>query len=177
MSFPRFRVPSALSLLAGLALGWGFAQSPAPRLRADGSDRSGESILTAGPVMVRYNDGLKIQVAQDALYYLDYKAGRLMATIPTMSQSVGGTRMIEAFSERDLVADFHLDLDNGPKPHFLMTTGALGSYSGGWAPLFIFETATSQVAVYKVEQNTLGRSSQARLELVEVRPVSRPASR
>ena len=28
-----------------------------------------------------------------------------------------------AFAERDLVADFKLDLDNGPRPHFLMTTG------------------------------------------------------
>ena len=30
----------------------------------------------------------------------------------------------------------------GPRPHFLMTTGALGQYSEGWAPLFVFETTT-----------------------------------
>jgi hypothetical protein len=177
MSIPRPRIPSALTLLAGLVLGWMLAHSPAPTLQAHGGDRSGESILTAGPIMIRYNEGLKIQVPQDALYYLDYKTGRLLATIPTMQQSLGSTRMLDVFAERDLVADFKLDVENnGSRPHFLMTTGAMGTYSGGWAPLYIFESTTSQVAIYKIEQVTLGRSSQAKLELVEIRTLNRPAT-
>jgi hypothetical protein len=179
MSIARPRIPSALTLLVGLALGWGLAHGPAPTLQAhgSGSDRSGESILTAGPVMIRYNEGMKIQVPQDALYFLDYKAGRLLATIPTMQQSVGSTKMLDSFAERDLVADFKLDVENGSRPHFLMTTGALGVYSGGWAPLYVFESTTNQVAVYKIEQVTLGRSSQAKLELVELRSLKPPAVR
>ncbi|HMB07253.1 MAG TPA: hypothetical protein VKP69_26430 [Isosphaeraceae bacterium] len=177
MSIARPRIASAPTLLFGLALGWGLARGPAPPLRAHGSDRSGESILTAGPVMIRYDEGMKIQVPQDALYLLDYKAGRLLATIPTMQQSVGSTKMIDLFAERDLVADFKLDVENGPRPHFLMTTGALGVYSGGWAPLYVFESTTKQVAIYRVEQVTLGRSSRAKLELVELRSFQPPAVR
>ena len=129
-------------------------------------------------MLVRYNEGTKVQIPQDALYYLDYKGGRLLATIPSFRQSVGATQMLDRFAERDLVADFKIDLDNGPRPHFLMTTGALGSYSEGWAPLFVFESTTNQVAVYKLTQQNggdqlAGRSSSwSRLRSIE--PAARP---
>jgi hypothetical protein len=164
-------------MLIGLAIGWVLARSPTPTLMAHGSDRAGESILTAGPIMIRYDEGTKVPISQDALYYLDYKGGRLLATIPAMQQSLGSTKMLDAFAERDLVADFKLDPDNGPKPHFLMTTGALGTYSGGWAPLYVFETATNQVAIYRIEQVRQGQSTQAKFELLELRTVKAPALR
>ena len=41
-------------------------------------------------------------------------------------------------------------------PKFKMTTGALGAYSEGWAPLYVFETVTNQVAVYRVSQQSVG---------------------
>ena len=75
------------------------------------------------------------------------------------------SRYLGAFAERDLVADFKLDLDNGPRPHFLMTTGALGSYSAGWAPLYVFETTTSQLVIYRIHQQTVGTTASTRLEL------------
>ena len=157
MPFPRPRVPSALMLLVGLALGWVLASVRPPALQATGGDRSGESILTTGPVQVRYNDGLKVQMAQDAVYYLDYKTGRLLGTIPSYKQVAGETKFLASFVERDLVADFKIDIDHGPRPRFLMTTGALGFYSDGWAPLFVFRATTSQVGVYRIQQQTIGR--------------------
>jgi len=41
----------------------------------------------------------------DALYFLDYKGGRLLATVPTYQQTDSSTHLIEPFSERDLVSD------------------------------------------------------------------------
>jgi hypothetical protein len=175
-----------LTLAAGLILGWGLALglagSRTPELRASGGDRWDESILASGPTFVRYNEGSKVQVAQDAVYFLDYRAGRLLGTIPMMRQTVGPSKMLDGFAERDLVADFHLDTETGPRPHFLMTTssmstGSASPYGDGWAPLFVVETTTRQVAVYKIQQQTIGAATQTRLELVEVHPFGRPAAR
>ena len=55
---------------------------PAP-LRAGAGDRSGESIVATGPVLVRYDEATKSPIPLDALYILDYKGGRLLATVPT----------------------------------------------------------------------------------------------
>ena len=56
-------------------MGWGLASlRPAP-LHASAGDRSGESIVATGPVMVRYDEAAKGPVALDALYFLDYKGG------------------------------------------------------------------------------------------------------
>ena len=131
MIVPRSRIPTALALLMGMALGWALSSlRPAP-LRAGAGDRSGESIVATGPVLVRYDEGAKAPIPLDAVYFLDYKGGRLLATIPTYQQSTSSTHIIDTFVERDLVADFKLDLDTGPRPRFLMTTGSLGPYSVG----------------------------------------------
>ncbi|MFO0908300.1 MAG: hypothetical protein U0794_08060 [Isosphaeraceae bacterium] len=172
---PRIRVPHALTLLCGIAIGWLASGPRTPALLAHGGDRWDDSILTAGPLYTRYNKGTQVQVSQDALYYLDYRAGKLVATIPTYRQSIGPARILETFAERDLVADFKIALDNGPRPHFLMTTGSMAqgsssAYGDGWAPLFVFESTSRQVAVYRIQQQSIGTSMQTRLELLEVRP-------
>jgi hypothetical protein len=178
MTLPRQRrtsLPSLFTLALGLALGWGLASTRTPALIAHGGDRWDESILSAGPTFIRYNEGTKVQVAQDALYYLDYRAGKLLGTIPTIRMSVGASKVLDTFAERDLVADFKLDLDTMARPHFLMTTGSMstgtgGTYGDGWAPLFVLETTTRQVAVYKIQQQMVGADSQIRLDLLELRP-------
>ncbi len=173
--FRSSQVSHAVTLTAGLALGLLLAAGVrTPTLRASGGDRSDDSILTSGPTFIRYNESTKIQVAQDAIYYLDYRSGKLHATIPTIRQSVGSTSVLGAFGERDLVADFKIDLDTGPRPHFLMTTGSVptgsaSTYGDGWAPLFVFESTTRQVAAYKVQQQVVGNSTTVRLDLVELR--------
>jgi hypothetical protein len=170
------RIPMSVVLATGVLLGWVLASVRPASIRAGAGDRSGDSIVATGPVLVRLDEGTKSPIALDALYFLDYKGGRLLATIPTYRQFGTSTRLIDSFQERDLVADFKLDLDTGPRPHFLMTTGALGSYSAGWAPLYVFETTTSQVGVYRVSaQQGVAGPSQSRFELVELHSFARPA--
>lgn len=168
------RMPGAAAALAiGVVIGWGLDHlpRPVPVARAHGGDRWGDSIVTTGPVLLRYDEGAKVQIPLEAVYYLDYKAGRLLATVPSFRQSFGPARLLDKFAERDLAADFKIDVENGPRPHFLMATGALGAYSDGWAPLYVVETVTNQVAVYKIQQQQVGAVSKPKFELVEIRPV------
>ncbi len=145
MMVSRSRIPTVVALFFGVFVGWGLASFRPVPLQASAGDRSGESIVATGPVLVRYDEAAKGPVALDAVYFLDYKGGRLLATVPSFRQTTTSTRLIEPFSERDLVADFKLDLDAGPRPRFLMTTGSIGPDNAGWAPLYVFETTTSQV--------------------------------
>jgi hypothetical protein len=162
-----------LLLLLGLSLGWGLATlRPAP-IRASSGDRSGESILTTGPIMIRYDEGNKVQIPLEALYILDYRAGRLLGTVPALHQTVKASSYLGTIAERDLAADFKIDLDNGPKPHFLMTTGSLGTYSGGWSPLYVYESSTNQIAIYRIHEQTVGTKANTRLELLELRSIAR----
>ena len=167
----RSSVPGVLLLGFGVALGWCLASARPQVLRAGGNDRSGESILMSGPVLVRYNEGAKVQIPQDALYYLDYKGGRLLAAVPSFRPGVGAPSYLGNFASRDLVADFKLDLDSGQRPHFLMTASSLGPLSDGGAPLFVFETTTNQVGIYRVQEQTFGTVSKPRFELVELRAI------
>jgi hypothetical protein len=164
------RITTSAALVTGLLLGCVLASfRPAP-LRASAGDRSGDFIVATGPVLIRYDEGTKSSIPTDALYFLDYKGGRILATVPTFRQYGTNTHLIDAFEERDLVADFKLDLDTGPRPHFLMTTGSLGSYSAGWAPLYVFETSTSQLGIYRMQlQQGVAISAVPRFELVEIR--------
>jgi hypothetical protein len=173
MSLLRLRIPGMLVFLLGLFLGWGLASLRPLPIHAGGGDRSGESIVTAGPILIRYDEGNKVQIPLEALYLLDYKGGRLLGTVPSLQGMGTSSRYLGAFAERDLVADFKLDLDHGPRPHFLMTTGALGSYSAGWAPLYVFETTTNQVAMYRIMQQTVGTTPRTWLELIELRSLAK----
>jgi hypothetical protein len=160
-----------------VALGWGLSGLRPTSLLAGAGDHAGESIVATGPVLVRYDEATKAPIPLDAVYFLDYKAGRLLATIPTYQQSTSSTHIIDNFVERDLVADFKLDLDSGPRPRFLMTTGSLGPYTSGWAPLYVFETTTSQMGIFRIQlQQSTAKSSRPRFELVELRSYARTGS-
>jgi hypothetical protein len=171
VSHARSRLTGVLVLALGIVIGWGVASARPGALHAQGGDRSGESILTSGPVLLRYNDGLKVQIPQEALYYLDYKGARLVATIPSYRPTGGAPKYLGAFAQRDLIDDFKLDVDASQRPRFLMTTGALGAYSDGWAPLFVYETTTNQVALYRIQEQTVGTVSQPKFELLERRSI------
>jgi hypothetical protein len=167
MSNPRRCIPTVVTLTIGVALGWALSHHRPPVAKAGGSDRYGDYSLTSGPVAIQYNERTKTQATQDALYYLDWRAGRLLATVPVERQSVKGSKMIEGFVERDLMVDFKFDTERGINPHFLMTPGSLGAYGEGWAPLYVFETTTKQVAVYKLQPQAIGASS--KFELLELK--------
>ncbi|CAN5897305.1 hypothetical protein BH23PLA1_BH23PLA1_23560 [soil metagenome] len=150
-----------LTLAFGLALGLGVTRIESPRLQAGAGDRSGDSIVATGAVSIQVNPTTKVVFRQDALYFLDYKGGRLMATVPDQIQTGKGTKVLGHFTTRDLIADFRLP--PGTTPKFLMTVGEIGVSGFGWAPLYVFETSTKQVAVYQVQ---LG-DSQPQFDLIE----------
>ena len=119
-------------------------------------------------MLVLFDEASKAAIPLDALYILDYKSGRLRASLPTFRQSTASTTIIESFLDRDLATDFKIDLDRGPRPHFLMTTGSLGPFTAGWAPLYVIETATNQLGVYRLNiQTTPGRSGPSQFELLQ----------
>ena len=147
MSVSYSRLATSLLLLALIACPF-MAFVPSATLFADGVDRAGEMIMATGPLSVRYDEATKAPIPLEALYILDYKNGRLRASLPTYRQSTKSTTIVESFVERDLASDFKIDLDRGARPHFLMTTGSLGPYTSGWAPLYVIETSSSQIGVY-----------------------------
>lgn len=153
-------------LLAGMTIGWGMASMRPAKLLANGGDRWGDRALASGPIAVEMTAD-KIPIAQDALYYLNYSTGKLMTTIPTYKQTVGGTEVFTEFAERDLIADF--GIKPGMNPHFLMTTGSLGMRSAGWSPLFVVETETGQVATYKVASQATPGSTRPVFQLLDRR--------
>jgi hypothetical protein len=174
MSVPYSRISTATVLLVGLIAGWSFSLARPATLRAGAGDRAGETIMATGPVLVRYDKATESSISLDALYILDYKGGRLLASLPTFRQSTGSTKIIESIVERDLAADFKVDLDAGPSPHFLMTTGSLGPFTAGWAPLYVIETTSNQLGVYRLNiQESSGKSGRPKFELVQLRSYAR----
>ena len=126
--------------------------------KVGGMDHVGKSIMTTGPVLVRYDESTKAPIPLDALYILDYKARRLRASLPVYRKSPQSTTIIESFVERDLAADFKIDFDRGPRPRFLMSTGSLGPGTAGQAPLYVIETTSNQIGVYRLNiQQTTGQ--------------------
>ena len=172
MTRPSRSIPTAFTLVVGLVLGWGMATYRPTVVKATGGDRYGDYSLTTGPISIQYNERSKIQAPQDAIYFLDYKGARLLAMVPIQRQSNSGSQVIDTFIERDLMADFKVDAERGVNPHFLMTPGSLGAYGEGWAPLFVFETTTKQVAVYKIQQQAVGTRATSRFELMEIKSYS-----
>jgi hypothetical protein len=171
MSVLYSRISTAPVSLVCLFTSWALVLlGPATSRAADGGDRLGEMIMATGPVLVRYDEATKAPIPLDALYILDYKSGRLLASLPTFRQSTLSTTILESFVERDLAADFKLDPDRGPRPHFLMTTGSLGPYTAGWAPLYVIETASNQIGVYRLHlQETTGQAGRPKFELLQMR--------
>jgi hypothetical protein len=176
MDASRSKLRILTAVAAGVAVGWVSAGFRATPMQASSSDRAGECVVATGSVLQQYDDNTKAAIPLDALYFLDYKGGRLMATVPSFRSDGAKTQLLDHFAERDLVADFKLDLDGGSRPRFLMATGSLGRYSAGWAPLYVFETTTGQVAVYRMQvgQSTVSNAS-SQFELVELRRYARPA--
>ncbi|MDX2035073.1 MAG: hypothetical protein SFX72_00380 [Isosphaeraceae bacterium] len=156
---------SALVIL-GLAAGIGLASRPPAMAFSPGNDRSGESITATGSVMVQL-DNQRNPTPLDAVYHLDYTGARLIAAIPSLRQSGASLTLIEGFAERDLIADFRLSTSD--RPHFQMTTGSLGAQAQGMSVLYVFETTTKQVGVYRLTPQASSASTLPRFDLVQLR--------
>ena len=162
----RVQPSTWMALALGLAVGVvsaNFYQTPLAR--AAGGDRSGESVLSSGPVEVSHHEGLKIEISTDAIYFLDWKAGKLLAAIPSLKKTAVANKILGPIAERDLIADF--GIEPGQTPHFLMTTAHLGTYDSTGSRLFVLESNTRQMAVYAVQRQATAGNGTPKFELLE----------
>ena len=162
---PR-RFGIGVALVLGAALGYGASAMTTAPLRAGSSDRSDERAVATGPITLE-TTSTNTTVPLEAIYYLNYSRGRLLATVPTYEFRGNRESMRTDFAERDLVADFQLG--PGARPHFLMTTAEMGRAGQGWAPLFVFETESGQVATYRVTLQSSGTSRRPVFKLLDRR--------
>lgn len=167
---------SSLVLLAtGLVAGYMLGGRPSSPAFAGGNDRYGESITASGSIMVQ-QDNLKIPSPLDAIYHLDYRAARLLGAVPSVRQSASSTDLIDSWAERDLIADFKLNLATGSSPHFQMTTGSLGIQASGLSVLYVFETVSKQVGVYRLTPHSTGANTQPRFDLLQLKSYALPVA-
>ncbi len=96
------------------------------------NDRFEDYVLCTGSAAVNP------RVPVDAVWLLDYRAGKLLGTIIDRNQG-----KISGWAEVDLVTEF--GLPPRQNVHFLMTTGMIGQ---GQAALYVAETTTGKFAVY-----------------------------
>lgn len=120
----------------GLTAGWLlYGQNP-PALA--GNDRYQDYVLATGPVAAG-------PIAQDldALWLLDYRAGKLLGTVVNRN-----TGKITGFAEADLVKEFGIP----PRAdcHFLMTTGMIGPNQ---SVLYVAEITTGRLGIYSLAMN------------------------
>ena len=108
-----------------------YQGNPQP-LRAASNDRYQDYVMATGAVSI----SAKIQT--DGVWMLDYKSGKLLATVIDKSQG-----KIIGWAEVDLVAEFEV----APKQdvHFMMTTGYI---TQGQSALYLAETTTGKFGVY-----------------------------
>jgi hypothetical protein len=129
-------------LCLGLALGCAgtayFTHTPRQALAMN--DRHEDYVIATGAVTLRQGSDPKFNILADGIWILDYRAGKLLATI--IDPNFG---RLKPWAEVDLVREFNI----APKQnvHFMMTTGTT---INGQTPLYITETVTGRLAVYTV---------------------------
>jgi hypothetical protein len=144
----RQKLPLALATAVGITIGWSAGQGRAkPVVARDAVQTDGSSLLS-GQIDMRMHPSLKVNLQQDAIYYLDYRKGRLSAAVPSYYQVGERVRLLGEFSSRDLIADFQLP--PGVTPHFSATVADLGGSSNG-SGLFVVETTTGRIGSYLCE--------------------------
>jgi hypothetical protein len=163
----RPTLSAGLAMVLGIIVGGTLSGGKASGLLSHGGDRRGESVVLTGPVASEIHPVHKSPFPTDAVYYLNYSTGRLFAAVPAARQTAGATQVLTEFADRDLVEDFRLAPDS--RPHFLMTIGAMGVTNEGWAPLYVFETTTGRVCIYRVVPQFTARSSKPTIALLERR--------
>lgn len=119
-----------IGLVVGVAAGAGIVGQPRPLLAAN--DRNGDYVICTGAA------GTSPRSPMDGVWLLDYKTGKLLATI--VDRSAGKT---VGFAEVDLVSEFGLPPNQAV--HFLMTTGTIAASQ---AALYVAETSTGKFGVY-----------------------------
>lgn len=124
-------------VLGGLA-GWFLFGAPRPVLA--GNDRQGDYVICTGMA------GANPRSPLDGVWLLDYKSGKLLATV--VDRSVGKTT---GFAELDLVREFGLSPNQNV--HFMMAPGTI---TAAQAALYLVETTTGKFGVYTMGPNSSG---------------------
>jgi len=124
-----------LGLLAGVV--W-VGHQPAARAA---NDRYEDYIMATGAVAI------SPKAPTDGLWLLDYRAGKLLATLIDRLQG-----KIVGWAEVDLVTEFHISPRQNV--HFLMTTGMIAE---GQAALYVAETSSGKIGVYTMGQRVDGK--------------------
>ena len=128
-----------------LGLTFGIAATvwlrPGPQLALAGNDRHEDYVLATGTITLGPN------VISDAIWLLDYRAGKLLGTM--VDKNAG---KIVGWAEVDLVTEFALPPRQNV--HFLMTTGMI---TQGQAALYIAETTSGKIAVYTMGARADGK--------------------
>ena len=116
-----------------------------------------------------YDEAAKGPVALDAIYFLDYKGGRLLATVPSYRQTTTATRVLESFS----------DVTWSPTSSSNWTSGLVPASYDHWlhrprkrrlGPSLRFRDHDQPGGVYRMlMQTTIGDSARPRFELLEMR--------
>jgi hypothetical protein len=128
-NYGRLLGPVLGGVAVGLAVGLCF--NPTREVRA-ANDRYDDYIMCTGAAAANPN------VPTDAVWLLDYRAGKLLGTIIDRT-----TGKIGGWAEVDLVTEF--GLPPRQNVHFLMTTGMVGK---GQAALYVAETTSGKFGVY-----------------------------
>jgi hypothetical protein len=174
------------ALAVGITVGWELSGRTPAFSSSQSSAGVGESKIIAGSIAIQPNPSLKTNDYQDAVYYLDYRAGRLIVTIPPSLQSTTARRsMLDRLSlskqennnngskdpsfldnrvERDLVKDFQIA--PGSSANFLMAVGQAGDV---WSRLYVVETVSRKVATYRAEVRKVANASHPRFDLLDIR--------
>jgi hypothetical protein len=106
------------------------------------NDRHEDYVICTGAA------GITPRSQLDGVWLLDYKQGKLLATIVdrALGQTVG-------FADLDLLKEF--DLTASQNVHFLMTTGHIAA---GQAALYLVETSSGKFGVYTLGPNPSGET-------------------
>lgn len=132
-----------LGLIVGTVLGAlavSVSLHTAPRLRAANNDRYGDYVLVTGAASMNPTD------PTDAVWLLDYRAGKLLSTVVDRQ-----TGRVVGWAEADLTAEFGLAARQ--EVHFLMTTGNIAL---GQSALYVAEVTTGKFGVYTIGANGNG---------------------
>jgi uncharacterized protein (UPF0333 family) len=124
-----------LVLVVGIGLGVVgsmFFGGPANSLQARPNDRFEDYVMCTGAC------ALNPRSPSDAVWLLDYKAGRLLGTVIDRAQG-----KITGWAEVDLTSEF--DVSTKSNVHFLMTTGVIAA---GQAALYVAEVSSGKFGVY-----------------------------
>ena len=132
-----------LWLVVGLLLGGAGSAVlfTAARPAAASNDRYEDYILCTGPVSI------VPRVPTDGVWLLDYRSGKLLATIIDRNNGKAAT-----WAEVDLVNEF--GIQPRQNVHFVMTTGSVAQ---GQSALYLAETNTGKFGIYTMGPRVDGR--------------------